>query len=140
MTAGIGGIGCQRQQINTSQYYKNQKNNSYCKDGRQHVHQFERFRVFLIKVYTGYSGIVNLLEEFSHIRSALVPNPCSGEQTTGISSIENTYAEIYISTKTHVVKSSQSLIDVGTDSHIEATGIKLVHLLFSAANSTGSEE
>ena len=63
MTAGIGSIGCQRQQINTSQYYKNQKNNSYCKDGRQHVHQLERFRVFLIKVYTGYSGIVNLLEE-----------------------------------------------------------------------------
>ena len=93
-----------------------------------------------IQVDAGNARIVYLFEKLLQICAAFVPHPCLGEQTACGSALEDADAEINILAKTHVRESVQLSVQRGLYAHVERSGIKLVHFLFSAAYTTGGKK
>ena len=104
------------------------------------MYQFQRIRVLLIEIDTGNAGVVHLFEEFLQISPSFVIYPCIREKTTGIPAFEDTDTKINILSKTHLGKSSQNFVHFAMYSHIEATGVKFIHLLLSATDTARCEE
>ena len=104
------------------------------------MYQFQRIRIFLIKINTGNARVMHLLEEFLQISPTFMIYPGIRKKTADVTTFEYTDTEINILTETHFRKSSQSLVHCPANSHIKTTGIEFVHLLFSATNASGREE
>ncbi len=77
---------------------------------------------------------MDLLKELLQVCPTFVIYPRIGEKTTSIATFKNTDTEVDIFPEAHFRESPQSFIHFATNPHIEATRIKLVHLLFSATD------
>ena len=83
---------------------------------------------------------MHLLEEFFQVSPTFMIYPGIRKKTTSVPILKDTDTEINILPKTHLWKTSQSLVHCPANSHIKTTGIEFVHLLFSATDTSGREE
>ena len=104
------------------------------------MYHLQRFRVFFIQINACDTGIVHLLEEFFQICTTFMPYPGFREQTTTVTSLKDTDTEINVFAKTHGRESSQCFVHLGTDSHIETTGIEFIHFLLAASYTSGGKK
>ena len=87
---------------NTKQQYRNTQG-EHC---RQAMHQFQRGRIFLIKIDASNTGIVHLLEELAESGSPFMPHPGFGKQKALTACRENTDTQSI--SKTQGAKAIQS--------------------------------
>ena len=65
------------------------------------MHKLQASRVSLHQVDAGNARVVNLLEELLEVGSALVPNPCFGEETATGSALVDAQAQVDIFAESH---------------------------------------
>lgn len=104
------------------------------------MYEFQRFRVFLVKVHACYATVIDLPPEFPEVSAPLVPYPCFGEQSAAFPCFENADGEVDVLAETHLRESSQFHIYVAPDSHIEGAWVELVELLLATPDASGGEE
>ncbi len=66
------------------------------------MHQFQRVRVFLIKINTGNAGVMHLLEELLQISAAFVIHPGIRKKPASIAVLKDTDTKVNILAKTHL--------------------------------------
>ena len=66
------------------------------------MHQFQRVRVFLIKINTGNAGVMHLLEELLQISTAFVIHPGIRKKPASIAVLKDTDTKVNILSKTHL--------------------------------------
>ena len=66
------------------------------------MHQFQRIRIFLIKINTGNAGVMHLLEEFFQVSPTFMIYPGIRKKTTSVPILKDTDTEINILPKTHL--------------------------------------
>ena len=66
------------------------------------MHQFQRIRIFLIKINTGNAGIMHLLEKFLQVSPTFMIYPGIRKKTTSVPILKDTDTEINILPKTHL--------------------------------------
>ena len=90
----------------------------------------------LFEIDAGDTTVIHLTEELAKIGTALVPYPCLGKETWHIACLDYTVREVDILAKTHLSKSAQLEINIATDAHVERTGIELIELSLTTADTT----
>ena len=104
------------------------------------MYQFQSARMTFLKIDAGDTTVIDLTEELLKVCTALMPHPCLGEEPGLIACLYNTVREIDILAKAHLGETTQLLIHILTDAHVERTGIELVELGLTASDATSGEK
>lgn len=104
------------------------------------MYQFQRTRVALLKIDAGNAAVIDLTEELLKVRAPLMPDPCLGKETGLVACLYDAVGEVDILAKAHLGKTTQLLIYIVADTHVERAGIELVELGLTTSDATSGEE
>ena len=83
------------------------------------MNELQTVGVFHIEVDASDTTVVDLPPKLAKVCAAFMPHPCRRKQTTTIASLKNSNAKVDIFPKAHVAETTQLLIDLTTDTHVE---------------------
>ena len=83
------------------------------------MNELQTVWVFQIEVDASDTTLVDLPPKLSKVCAEFMPHPCRSKQTTTIASLKNSNAKVDIFPKAHVAETTQLLIDLTTDTHVE---------------------
>ena len=104
------------------------------------MNEFQGAGMALLQIDTGNTAVVNLSEELAEVSAPFMPYPCIGEETRLIACLDNAIGEVDVLAEAHLRKTTQLLIDVAADAHVERAGVELVELCLAATDASGGEE
>ena len=80
------------------------------------------------------------LSDLAEVCPPLVPYPCLGEEAARVALLKYTQAQVYVFAKAHIGKTAQLAINLGLETHVEASWVKFVQFLLSAPDTAGSQK
>ena len=92
------------------------------------------------KVHARDAGVMHLPEELTEVRTTFVIDPCVGDKGCTVAAFDDAVREVDILAKAHGTKTSQSVIDLTANTHVERTWEELIEFLFAAADASGGKE